>query len=64
MRHENSSFVFVADSAGSFHRVDVSIGIETPEWVEVSSGLKEGQKVVDQGAFALKSELLLEREAG
>jgi cobalt-zinc-cadmium efflux system membrane fusion protein len=63
MRHEQAIFVFVAEAADTFRRVDVTLGLETPEWVEITSGLTEGRQVVDQGAFFLKSELLLEREA-
>jgi multidrug efflux pump subunit AcrA (membrane-fusion protein) len=62
--HEETKFVFVADSADTYHRVDVTTGLETPEWVEITAGLNEGQEVVDAGTFALKSELLLEHEAG
>jgi cobalt-zinc-cadmium efflux system membrane fusion protein len=61
-RHDGKSFVFVADRPNSFRRVDVTTGIETPEWIAVLEGLEAGQPVVDHGAFALKSELLLERE--
>ncbi len=62
MRHEQAVFVFVAEGPDTFRRADVTTGLESPEWVEVTSGLAAGQQVVDQGAFFLKSELLLERE--
>jgi membrane fusion protein, heavy metal efflux system len=58
--HEQARFVFVADAPDTFRRLDVGIGIETPDWVEITRGLKDGDKVVDQGTFVLKSELLLE----
>jgi cobalt-zinc-cadmium efflux system membrane fusion protein len=63
MRHELGAFVFVAEDADTFRRANVTLGLETPEYVEITSGLQEGQSVVDQGAFYLKSELLLEHEA-
>jgi RND family efflux transporter MFP subunit len=62
-RVASETFVFVEETARSFQRTDVTIGLETPEYVEVTSGLAPGQRVVDQGAFYLKSELLLEQEA-
>lgn len=62
MRHENQPFVFVPDGERTFRRVDVALGLETGEQIEVLSGLKAGDTVVDRGAFFLKSELLLERE--
>lgn len=58
--HEQARFVFVADAPDTFRRVDVATGVETPEWVEITRGLQEGDSVVDQGTFVLKSELLLE----
>ncbi|MEO8498625.1 MAG: efflux RND transporter periplasmic adaptor subunit, partial [Planctomycetota bacterium] len=61
-RHEEQAFVFVETSEDEFQRVDVETGIETPDWVEVTSGLTAGARVVDHGAFYLKSELLLEKE--
>jgi multidrug efflux pump subunit AcrA (membrane-fusion protein) len=61
-RHEQRSFVFVEDEPGTYRKVDVSVGLETPDWVEISHGLAAGQKVVDRGAFVLKSELLLAGE--
>jgi cobalt-zinc-cadmium efflux system membrane fusion protein len=63
MRHEGKAFVFVPDGEGRFRRVDVKTGVESGGFVEVSAGLAAGQQVVSQGAFVLKSELLLEKEA-
>jgi multidrug efflux pump subunit AcrA (membrane-fusion protein) len=63
VQHEQTKFVFVADGPDTFRRVDVTTGLETPNWVEIKDGLKDGEKVVDAGTFALKSELLLERES-
>jgi multidrug efflux pump subunit AcrA (membrane-fusion protein) len=62
VEHEQTRFVFVAEGLDTFRRVDVFTGLETPDWVEIKSGLDAGQNVVDAGTFALKSELLLERE--
>jgi cobalt-zinc-cadmium efflux system membrane fusion protein len=62
VRQDERPMVFVPESERSFRRVDVQVGLETPEWIEIESGLAAGQKVVTNGAFALKSELLLERE--
>lgn len=62
MEHERRKFVFVDEGAGRFRRADVKTGRETDSWVEIRSGLKAGDRVVTQGAFLLKSELLLERE--
>jgi membrane fusion protein, heavy metal efflux system len=62
MRHENQPFVFVPDGERRFRRVDVELGLETNDRIEIVSGLKLGDTVVDRGAFYLKSELLLERE--
>ena len=64
VQHENKKFVFVADNAHTFHRVDVTTGMQTPEWVEITKGLEAGPNVVDTGTYALKSELLLEHDAG
>lgn len=63
--HESQSFVFLRQGDTRFRRVDVKTGLEESDesgWTEITSGLKEGDQVVDHGAFALKSELLLEKE--
>jgi cobalt-zinc-cadmium efflux system membrane fusion protein len=62
MRHENQPFVFVPGGDGKFRRVDVSLGLETSDTAEITAGLAAGDRVVDRGAFFLKSELLLDRE--
>ncbi|MCH9652763.1 MAG: efflux RND transporter periplasmic adaptor subunit [Planctomycetes bacterium] len=55
-------FVFIKASDRSFRRVDIQSGFKTEDWVEVQNGLYGGEQVVEEGAFTLKSELLLERE--
>jgi RND family efflux transporter MFP subunit len=61
-RHESQAFIFIAEGENRFRRVDVTTGFETPEQVEIKQGLTTGQRVVDRGAFYLKSELLLEQD--
>lgn len=62
MRHENQTFIFVPAGERTYRRVDVELGLESGDDVEVVSGLSAGDRVVAHGAFYLKSELLLERE--
>jgi cobalt-zinc-cadmium efflux system membrane fusion protein len=50
--------VFVRTAQGSFERRDVTLGAEAEGWIEVRSGVAEGEAVVTTGAFLLKSELL------
>ena len=40
----------------------MTVGTEADGWVEVSSGLKEGETVASDGSFLLKSELLKSTE--
>ncbi len=63
MRHEGKSFAFVPAGTDRFRRVGVTTGIESGDFVEVTRGLTVGQEVVSRGAFVLKSELLLEKDA-
>jgi membrane fusion protein, heavy metal efflux system len=62
MRHENQPFVFVPDGERRFRRVNVELGLEENDRIEIVSGLHAGDTIVDRGTFYLKSELLLERE--
>ncbi len=64
MRHEGEAFVYVATDNGRFERVAITTGLETDDWIEIRTGLRGGEQVVAAGAFALKSEMLLEREEG
>lgn len=63
MRQEGRPFVFVPQGERKFLRVDVETGLESTGYIEILRGLERDQEVVDHGAFFLKSELLLEREA-
>ncbi len=62
LTHDRQAFVFVEDESEprQFQRVDVKVGIATPEWVTITQGLKAGQRVVVEGSRLLKAELLLE----
>jgi cobalt-zinc-cadmium efflux system membrane fusion protein len=57
------TIVFVPGAAGRFTQREVTVGAETDGWVEVSSGLKEGETVASDGSFLLKSELLKSAES-
>ncbi len=63
MEHDRQAFVFTPEPDAKFRRVDITPGIRAGGLVEVVSGLEDGQKVVAQGAFVLKSELLLQGES-
>ncbi len=43
----------VINSEGAAEARDVKIGIQTPEQVQIVSGLKPGEQVVTQGAYGL-----------
>jgi cobalt-zinc-cadmium efflux system membrane fusion protein len=60
LQHEDRSFVFVAESDTTFRRADVATGVQSEGHVEIVRGLRDGERVVSEGAFFLKSELLLE----
>jgi len=61
---EGKPLVFVKAASGSFERRDVVLGQEAESWVEVRSGVKEGEEVATAGSFLLKSELLKGSLAG
>lgn len=50
-------FVAVADQVGAYEPRKVELGQVGHDWVEISSGVKEGEQVATTGSFALKSEL-------
>ncbi|MDP9096921.1 MAG: efflux RND transporter periplasmic adaptor subunit, partial [Pseudomonadota bacterium] len=50
--------VFTPESGDRFQSHEVQIGVERPDTVEISGGLKPGDVVVTQGSFQLKALLL------
>ena len=58
---ESKKIVFVPDESKSFHLREVEIGISVDGRTEITKGLLEGESVVTQGAFFLKSELFKKR---
>jgi multidrug efflux pump subunit AcrA (membrane-fusion protein) len=56
--------VFVPSEDGSYRRRDVSTGDTRAGRVEILEGLTAGERVVCEGAFVLKSELLKSLMAG
>jgi multidrug efflux pump subunit AcrA (membrane-fusion protein) len=54
----DEQIVFVALSETKFEKRVVKIGLEQHGRLQVLEGLKEGERVVTQGSFILKSELL------
>ena len=52
------SFVFVQQEPGVFEARTIKLGDKNGTFVEVREGLQEGEVVVREGAFTLKSELL------
>lgn len=63
-RIDEKSVAFIEERPGSYLAQPVIIGRQSGHDVEIRSGLTEGQKVVTQGSFYLKSILLKERIAG
>jgi cobalt-zinc-cadmium efflux system membrane fusion protein len=61
---EARPLVFVRTASGSYERRDVALGEEVDGWVEVRSGVREGETVATTGSFLLKSELLKGSLAG
>jgi len=52
---------FVVRGPRRFERREVTIGQESGDYAEVKGGLTEGEEVVTQGSYALKSEALREQ---
>lgn len=62
LTHEGETFVFVANSDGTYSRRAITAGPSNEEWVCVEKGLQVGEQVVAEGSFLLKSAMLLESE--
>lgn len=57
----NRSMVFVVRNPRRFEPRDVTTGASTNDYVEIKAGLHEGEEVVREGSYALKSEMLREQ---
>lgn len=56
---ENETVVFVPSEDGDeFKAIEVELGRKAGDWIEVVSGLDEGDQIVSEGSFYLKSEAL------
>jgi multidrug efflux pump subunit AcrA (membrane-fusion protein) len=55
---EDRQVVFVALGQNKFQKRVVKLGLEEEGRVEVLEGLNQGDKVVSEGSFILKSEML------
>jgi cobalt-zinc-cadmium efflux system membrane fusion protein len=56
----NKRYVFLVENDSTFVKHYVETGTEFNGFVEITSGLKKGDKIVTKGVFFLKSELLKE----
>ena len=56
----NKKYVFLVKDDSTFIKQYVETGTEFSGFVEITSGLKKGDKIVTKGVFFLKSELLKE----
>jgi cobalt-zinc-cadmium efflux system membrane fusion protein len=54
---DGASVVFVRVAERSFEVRPVTLGRTAGEWVEIRSGLAEGEPIAVSGAFTLKSEV-------
>ncbi len=52
---QGQTFVFVFDGGESFEKRAVVLGIEGADFYEIKSGLKEGERVVTEGIYQLRS---------
>lgn len=57
-RIQGKNIVFTRTGADRFETREVQLGPDREGFIEIASGLKAGDSVVTQGAFALKSQLL------
>lgn len=52
---QGQSFVFVFDGGETFEKRPVALGVEGADFYEIKSGLKEGERVVTEGIYQLRS---------
>jgi cobalt-zinc-cadmium efflux system membrane fusion protein len=59
-RDGTDSYVFIATSDTTFERRDIQIGVTQQNMLSVKQGVRPGERIVTNGSFQLKSELLKE----
>lgn len=55
VREQGESFVFVFTGGETFERRNIALGAEGADFYEVSSGLKENDRVVTEGVYQLRT---------
>lgn len=55
VREQGETFVFVFDGGETFQRRPVALGAEGADFYEVITGLKEGERVVIEGVYQLRT---------
>lgn len=60
LEYQSSQFVFVHQGGEKFQRREVKLGQSNQQLTVVLSGLNEGESVVVEGGFILKSQMLAE----
>ena len=55
VNEQGQTFVFVFDGGETFEKRAVALGAEGADYYEVTSGLKEGERVVTEGIYQLRS---------
>lgn len=55
VNEQGQTFVFVFDGGESFEKRLVALGAEGADYYEIASGLKEGDRVVTEGIYQLRS---------
>ena len=55
VNEQGQTFVFVFDGGETFEKRAVALGTEGADFYEIKSGLKEGERVVTEGIYQLRS---------
>jgi cobalt-zinc-cadmium efflux system membrane fusion protein len=60
--NDGRTFVFVETGERDFQIRDVTTGLSVDPWIEITSGIQPGERVVTAGTAIVKAEMLLEPE--
>lgn len=59
---DSTAYVFIEQSKNVFKKTEVELGITDGEFIEIISGVSQGDKIVTDGVFYLKSALIKPEE--